>query len=403
MNQASSIQQLLQAYMENHADPKVVDELRRLSEQHGMEEELRQALARLMEQQEKESESLDEQHYQQLFREIISIDKPIREITGARVVNLPRRRWWWAAASVLIIGFGAALWILAGKGKPADVQLADHKYDVAPGRSGAILVLSDGSKVVLDTVKNGVIALQSGTEVVLANGQLTYLEPKQKNTAVAYNTMTTPKGRQFQVSLPDGSKVWLNAASSLRYPTAFTGTERRVEITGEAYFEVAENKQIPFKVIVNNAMEVKVLGTHFNINAYEDENAVKTSLLSGRIQASIITSDPKKEQSILLKPGEQVQLKTNGPLNLVNGADMAKVMAWKNGLFNFEGMHLREAMRQLSRWYDIEVAYEEGIPDIIFGGKMPMDINLSQLLLVLQDAGVYCRQEADNRLVIIKK
>ncbi len=135
---------------------------------------------------------------------------------------------------------------------------------------------------------------QSGTEVVLANGQLTYLEPKQKNTAVAYNTMTTPKGRQFQVSLPDGSKVWLNAASSLRYPTAFTGTERRVEITGEAYFEVAENKQIPFKVIVNNAMEVKVLGTHFNINAYEDENAVKTSLLSGRIQASIITSDPKE-------------------------------------------------------------------------------------------------------------
>ena len=404
MNPASSIQQLLKAYMEGRANPEVLDELRRLSEQENMEEPFRQALAQLMEQQENHEMAIDEQHYDKLFRDIISFDKPIKEQGSARVIHLQRFRWWWAAAAILIMAVGAAIWIRSFSGKqPGELVTEQKKYDVLPGKAGAILTLADGSKVVLDSLRDGVIAKQNGASVVLANGQLTYKKGEGQTAAITYNTMTTPKGRQFQVLLPDGTKVWLNAASSLRYPTAFAGAERRVEITGEAYFEVAENKKVPFKVIANNKMEIKVLGTHFNINAYEDEDAVKTSLLSGSIQASSVTTGPKKTQTIMLKPGEQVQLTANGTMNIVHGADMTKVMAWKNGLFNFEGMHISQAMRQLARWYDIEVVYEQGTPDIVFGGKIPMDINLSQLLRVLEDAEVHFRQEAGNRLVIVKK
>lgn len=409
MNAPSSIHQLLKAYTENRANPEVVEALRRLSEQEGMEESFRQALAQMLEQQEKDAPAMDEQHYEQLFRTIISVDKPLRQQEEfvqedkGRVVFLRSNRWWWAAAAILIMAMGVTLWMRSMPDKPNNLVIDQQVPDVAPGRAGAILTLADGSKVVLDSLKDGVIAKQSGSNVVLENGQLTYNKENEKVSSITYNTMATPKGRQFQVLLPDGTKVWLNAASSLTYPTVFAGAERKVEIIGEAYFEVAENKKIPFVVVANHGMEIQVLGTHFNINAYEEEALVRTSLLSGSIQATNLSTGALKNDRIVLKPGEQVQLNTTGSLKVVQGVDMTKVMAWKNGLFNFEGLHLREAMRQLARWYDIEVVYEKDVPDIVFGGKMQMDITLSQLLKVLQDAEVNFRLEADNKLVIIKK
>lgn len=400
MHSASSIPQLLKAYLENHEDPEVLDQLRRLSEQEGMEEQFHLALAQLMEEQERNDQVINQPHYEQLFRAIMAADKSATEGTGSRVVPIARSRWWWAAAVLVVITGGAAAWYFKTN-QPAGVITEQKEYDLQPGKSGAILVLANGSKLVLDSLQDGIVAREQGAKVVLSGGQLTYSKEDEHSSAVTYNTMVTPKGRQFQVALPDGTRVWLNAASSLRYPTAFTGTERKVEITGEAYFEVASlsskgGKKISFKVVVNN-LEINVLGTHFNVNTYTDEPDTKVTLLEGAVKVT------HKGASEMLKPGEQAQLNAGGSLIKVTGTDMAKVMAWKNGLFNFEGMPISQAMRQLARWYDIEVVYEQGIPDIVFGGKMPMDINLSQLMLVLKDAGVHYRLEAGNRLVIVRK
>ncbi|MGN7723079.1 FecR family protein [Chitinophaga sp. 22620] len=301
------------------------------------------------------------------------------------------RRWGWAAAvAVLALGLGAYLLSVREKSPEPAVAAAGTK-DIAPGKTGAVLTLADGSQVELDSLGNGVIATQNGAKVRLQNGQVVYDETGEP-AGTAFNTMVTPRGRQFRITLPDDTKVWLNAASSLRYPTAFTGKERRVEVTGEAYFEVAKNKDRPFRVVVNNATEVEVLGTHFNINAYTNEQAIHTTLLEGSLR--VINSG----RGALLKPGQQAQIRDG--IKVADDVDIDKVMAWKNGIFNFEGATLEQFMRQVERWYDIEVEYEKGVPDITFWGKMTRDIPLSGLLVVLQKSNVHFRLEG-RRLIIL--
>ncbi len=204
--------------------------------------------------------------------------------------------------------------------------------------------------------------------------------------------MSTPRGRQFQVTLPDGTAVWLNAASSIRYPTAFTGAERKVEITGEVYFEVKKDIR-PFIVSADNRAEVTVLGTSFNVNSYSNEAGVKATLLEGTVQVS------KDEQSVIIKPGEQADVQKT--ISVTKGVALEKVMAWKAGLFNFENVSLDEAMRQLERWYDIEVVYEKGIPNIELDGEMSKDITLNGLMNVLKELGVRYRLEG-RRLIILR-
>jgi ferric-dicitrate binding protein FerR (iron transport regulator) len=234
---------------------------------------------------------------------------------------------------------------------------------------------------------------------LLKNGQLLYNAGGPVKGAVTYNTMTTPKGRQFQLVLPDGSKVWLNAASSLRYPTVFAGNERTVEVTGEAYFEVARNATKPFVVKVGHETEVQVLGTHFNINSYKDEANINTTLLEGSVRVL------NKGKKALLKPGQsaQVAMQANqtAGIKIVNDVDMEKVMAWKNGLFNFQDASLQEVMHQLERWYDIEVVYEKGAPEIEFVGKMERSLSLSEVLRGLQISEVHFRIEQGRRLVVM--
>ena len=301
------------------------------------------------------------------------------------------RRWGWAAAvAVLALGLGA--YLLGGREKSREpVVAAEGRQDIAPGKNGAVLTLADGSQVELDSLGNGVIATQNGTKVRLNNGQVVYDETGEP-AAAAFNTMTTPRGRQFRITLPDDTKVWLNAASSLRYPTAFTGKERRVEVTGEAYFEVAQNKDLPFRVVVNNTTEVEVLGTHFNINAYTNEQAIHTTLLEGSLRVL------NNGRGALLKPGQQAQVSAG--IKVADNVDIDKVMAWKNGIFNFEGATLEQFMRQVERWYDIEVEYEKGVPGITFWGKMTRDIPLSGLLVVLEKSNVRFRLEG-RRLIIL--
>jgi transmembrane sensor len=291
------------------------------------------------------------------------------------------------------------------KQQPVIADLSHHSpKDIPPGRQGAILTLSDGKQVVLDSLGNGVVATQNGTQVILKNGQLAYDAAGKSTGAIAYNTMSTPKGRQFQVTLPDGTRVWLNSASSITYPTSFAGNERRVEITGEAYFEVAHlfpvgggkgRGPIPFKVKINDQAEVEVLGTHFNINAYHDESNIKTTLLEGSVK---VTGGSDRA---FLQPGQQAQVTLSEKIKIVKDADIEKVMAWKEGLFNFEGLGIEEVMRQLARWYDIDVVYGKEVPDIKFVGEMSKNVSLSDLLSGLKGIGVHFRIEQERRLVIL--
>jgi ferric-dicitrate binding protein FerR (iron transport regulator) len=311
------------------------------------------------------------------------------------------RKWGWAAAIILLMGISVYLLTANNSSSKKRAVFAERaaKMDIAPGKAGAILTLADGSQVVLDSLGNGIVASQNGADIVLKNGQLTYDLTRNAVDKIVYNTMTTPKGRQFQLTLPDGTQVWLNAASSLRYPTVFTGMERKVEVTGEAYFEVAKNIKIPFRVNVNNKAEIVVLGTHFNVSAYENEKSLNTTLLEGRVS---IQANQKIQPNVILQPGQQAQInqQTATGIKVVNEVDVDKVMAWRNGVFNFEGATLDEVMKQLERWYDIEVVYEKGIPNTTFFGKISRLNNLQELLTILEKSNVRFRLEADRRLIV---
>lgn len=310
------------------------------------------------------------------------------------------RRWGWAAAVALLLA-GSAYFLVNKKDTPPPI--AAKAVEISPGMQGAILTLADGRQVVLDSMASGVVARQGGTSVVLSNGKLQYDPSGEAATGVQYNRMTTPKGRQFELTLPDGTKVWLNAASSIRYPTAFTGNERKVEVYGEACFEVAKDAGKPFLVNVNNKASIEVLGTLFNVNAYDNEKAINTTLLNGSIKVAT------RPASIVLKPGQQAQISTvsganepDGKIVVINHPDMEKIMAWKNGLFNFEGAGIEEVMRQLERWYNIDVVYENGIPDIQFIGEISRQLSLSDLLEILRKTEVDFRVEG-RKLIVLNK
>jgi transmembrane sensor len=314
-------------------------------------------------------------------------------------IPLYKKRWIAWAAAVIIL-FGTSLFVLLSKksieppvvinspGGPAST-------DIAPGKEGAILTLEDGTRLVLDSLGNGQVAMQNGTKVVLHNGQLVYNTEGAASKEIAYNTISTPRGRQFQLVLPDQTKVWLNAASSLRYPTIFTGKEREVEITGEAYFEVAKNAAMPFRVKLGNNAGIEVLGTHFNVNSYQDEASMNTTLLEGSVKIYHGTDQQ------VIKPGEQAQVfQTNSPIKVVSDVNVDKQVAWKNGVFDFEDATLEEVMRQLERWYDIDVVYEKGVPPLEFVGKMGRDLSLSNVLKGLEFSKVHCRLEG-RKLVVL--
>ncbi|KAA2241676.1 DUF4974 domain-containing protein [Chitinophaga agrisoli] len=299
------------------------------------------------------------------------------------------RRWYWAAAAVTLIAAGTVYYMAGSKKAPQ--QLAVHvPADIAPGTNKAQLTLANGSTVSLDSTSARVIT--QGTAVIhQQRGQLLYAA-NGVSTAVSYNTLNTPQGGQFQIQLSDGTRIWLNAASSIRYPTAFTGHERRVEIRGEAYFEVARMAESPFIVQVDDRAAVEVLGTDFNVNAYKDEKSLNTTLLNGSIRVN----------GVMIKPGQQARIRPSSEIQVIKEADIIKAMAWKNGLFDFENAGLDEVMRQLARWYDIEVSYEGDIPDIEFVGKISRNTSLRGVLKGLERMGVHFRLEEGRKLVVLK-
>ncbi len=302
----------------------------------------------------------------------------------------------YAAAIIIVFGIGAYLWFIQqdrSRGV-ATRQPISAENDIAPGHDGAILTLADGTKKVLDSLGNGIVADQNGSRVILKDGRLAYTFTGKLSGNAVYNTMSTPKGRQFQLQLPDGTHVWLNAASSITYPTAFSEKAREVSVTGEVYFEVAKRDKQPFIVKVNEQTRIEVLGTHFNVNAYASEPAIRTTLLEGSVRVTAY------DQLQTLKPGQQAKVDPHEKIKIVDDADINQVMAWKNGLFNFNGYDLKAVMREIGRWYDLEIVYEAEPAAGEVEGEIQRNFSLSQVMKVLQKINVHYRLEGKKLTIM---
>ncbi|HEY8388901.1 MAG TPA: FecR domain-containing protein [Parasegetibacter sp.] len=330
---------------------------------------------------------LEERMYQK-------ISAHCRAQTPAPVIPV-YRRWFVAASVVLLVVVGTYLWYQKNNESIPNNTSQQILTDIAPGRQGAILTLADGTQIDLDSAGTRVIVNENGVQAMLKEGQLIY--DGVGSGSITYHTTTTPNGRQFEMALPDGTRIWLNAGSSITYPTAFVGNTRTVSLTGEAYFEVSKNKEKPFIVIIADRAKVEVLGTHFNVNAYANELSINTTLLEGAVKVSRLLTTGS-DLSVQLKPGQQAQV--GDEVRVVNDADIEKVMAWKNGLFNFNGLNFSEIMRQLERWYDIRVEYENNkVPDIPIAGEMTRGVTLNALLTQLGEMGV--RYKLNERTLLI--
>jgi ferric-dicitrate binding protein FerR (iron transport regulator) len=335
---------------------------------------------------------LDLEEYNQVDGERIwrKITNEVPEL-NAPVVRQHKNKYVWfriaAAAAVLIaILIGGWLFFANGFKKGNSQQPVAETKDISPGGNRAILTLSDGSTVVLDSAQRGVLAHQGKTRISKKQeGEVVYNANHSAGSEepLTYNTITTPRGGQYHVVLPDGSDVWLNAASSIHFPTQFTGKERKVTISGEAYFEVARDKAKPFKVVVSPAgsdvCEIEVLGTHFNVNAYSNEGYANATLLEGKISLTA------NEKQATLLPGQQATVnKGNNNVAVRNSESAESAIAWVKGVFHFEKADVGSVMRQLSRWYDVDVVYEGEIPEQKITGDAERNIPLSELLPILE-------------------
>lgn len=351
----------------------------------------------------------------------------------------------YAAAMIILLGGGIYFWMT---NKTLDTSFVNGQYhaqtEITPGGNFAILTLADGRRIALDSAANGHLASQGGVEIVkLENGQISYAIHNPASKEVMWNTLTTPVGGQHQITLPDGTKVWLNAASSITYPATFVGAKRTVKVTGEAYFEVSPNKEKPFILDVDGKSLIEVLGTSFNVNSYADEASIKTTLLEGSVKIALLEPMSKNQtqnsgnptntsaawdrtvtESVILKPGQQSSIALTPSLSSDNTSDgqykdqyntpgsvhtrfitvaanpdLDKAIAWKNGLFNFNQSDLKSVMRQLERWYNIKVKYEGAVPSIVFMGKMDRGVNLSDVLAFFTKMGVQYRLEEKTLII----
>lgn len=291
-----------------------------------------------------------------------------------------------AAAIILVVGVGI---FYANQSTGGNNSLAELKaHDIAPGSNKAVLTLANGQQISLTDAKNGKLANEANTVIKkTADGQLVYMGADETSREPIYNTISTPVGGQYTLILSEGTKVILNAASSLKYPAQFKGKDRVVELSGEGYFEVAHDQSKPFKVI-SRGQTVEVLGTHFNINSYLDEPNIKTTLLEGSVNVNGTVIKPK-QQAIFNNRSIQVM-----------DVDPEEVVAWKNGLFKFDHTDIHTLMRQIARWYDVEVVYEGTVKDGRFYGKIERSYTLSEVLKVLELGNLHFRVEGRKIIVL---
>jgi ferric-dicitrate binding protein FerR (iron transport regulator) len=334
-------------------------------------------------------------------------DHDLREVFAGIIARIRERktehRLPWGritAAACIFLLAGIMIWIWMRKPATQDIAMSHPTgtHDIPPGHDGAVLTLADGRQIVLDSLSNGSLAVQGNATVSkLSSGQLRYTIAGDAPSATYFNKLSTPRARRSMVVLADGTRVWLNAASSIRYPTVFTGKERLVEVSGEVYFEVAQDPSTPFVVKREGAdQRVEVLGTSFNMNAYDDEDTMRTTLIEGSIKVI------KGLNSIVLKPGEQAAAgKGDGNMRIIRESDIEEAIAWKNGRFQFSNMDMKTIMRELERWYDVDVEFQGDVPDIRIGGSIHKDMNLSTVLEFLKGNGVRLKFE-DKKITILK-
>jgi ferric-dicitrate binding protein FerR (iron transport regulator) len=311
---------------------------------------------------------------------------------------------WMAAAAVLLLTLLASLFYMKNEKPEQHASAVVTKVNpkpIVPGGNKAYLTLTNGTNIILDDAKNGEIAAKTGVKVSkTGNGMLVYhFENKAGETAVnaapEFNTITTPRGGQYKVELVDGTKVWLNAASSIKFPQAFTGADREVELTGEAYFEVAKNKAKPF-IVKANGTQVQVLGTHFNVNAYSDNANITTTLIEGSVRMSNAGS------AVMLSPGQQGTTTEKGAAIKVSRADTEENLAWIKGFFVFHDESIVNIMKQVSRWYDVDVEYRDDVQQNEFGGTISRYKNITELLNNMQLTRTIHYKIEGRRVIIMK-
>jgi hypothetical protein len=391
------MERLFRLYLDNQMSPEEYREFWLLLETENRKNGLSGDLERLWEAAKTNSCNLPDEVWDQNMAELRKqIGQPVKVISMKSFRKLYRL----TAAAMIIIVISAGIYFYltrsSGQQQIAGAGIQAVKKDVFPGSNKAVLTLANGSSIILNDAQNGVLTKQGNTQVQKVEaGQLVYNASDIKSKEVLYNRISTPRAGQYQVVLPDGTKVFLNSASSIRFPTAFIGKKREVDISGEVYFEVAKNAAMPFRVNINGGeAAIEVLGTHFNVNAYADEAVVKTTLLEGAVKVT------KGNATGLLKPGQQAQFNKKDKIEIINDVDIELAVAWKNGFFLLKNADIPSMMRQISRWYDVDIVYEGKIPDRKFGCSISRNVNLSNILQALEASNVHCKIEGRKLIVL---
>ena len=391
----SRLEYLLNRYMQSSCTEQEEEELMKLLSNSSSKDQVKRIIENVIEHTHEEVE-MSEGSASSILASIL--EKGQTPIMTAE--EKPRSIPIWikvAAAAMLVFIAGASYWMNSNDNAAMTVRTAQTEEQnvkpVVPGGNHALLKLANGEIIVLDTMEDGTINY-GGTKIRKANGILDFTNAKvEDNASLTYNVLSTPRGGQYKCLLPDGTQAWLNAESTLRFPSSFSGAEtRNVEVTGEVYFEVKSDKQKPF-IAKAHDMTVQVLGTHFNLNAYMDEPIIKTSLLEGSIKLNSTGG------SKLLKPGEQGVVDVGSGKVKITQPDMVEVVAWKNGLFHFDGADLYTIMGQIGRWYDVEVEFDGNIEPRVFAGKISRNAELKEVLQILELSNV--KLILDGRKIIV--
>jgi transmembrane sensor len=407
MSNESRYRFLLEKYLKEECTSSELKELFVLLREHGsdrivlsnMQEDFKQAFKT-------EQDSIPEEISDRIWAKLKTEIEPVRVVP----VRSPFKKWLQVAAAVIVVTISAYLYKHYNSNEaslePVVNKTRPVNTDITPGGNKALLTLADGKQIVLENAKSGLLAQEENTTIKKEDGDiLVYNSQGTEMVQSPFNTISVPRGGHYRVVLPDGSKVWLNASSSLRFPTAFAGAERNVELRGEAYFEVEKNERMPFIVTVTNErkyegdasnnMRIQVLGTHFNVMAYEDEPNAVTTLLEGSVRVS------NNVNNVLLKPGQQA-LSNNANKLRVSAGDTEGAVAWKNGYFKFSNENIRSIMNKISRWYNVDIEYKGKVPEKNLWGTVSRFEDVSEVLKTLELTGSIHFKLEGKRLIVME-
>jgi hypothetical protein len=407
MSNESRYRFLLEKDLKEECTSSELKELFVLLREHGsdrivlnnMQEDFKQAFKT-------EQDSIPEEISDRIWAKLKTEIEPVRVVP----VRSPFKKWLQVAAAVIVVTISAYLYKHYNSNEaslePVVNKTRPVNTDITPGGNKALLTLADGKQIVLENAKSGLLAQEENTTIKKEDGDiLVYNSQGTEMVQSPFNTISVPRGGHYRVVLPDGSKVWLNASSSLRFPTAFAGAERTVELRGEAYFEVEKNERMPFIVTVTNErkyegdasnnMRIQVLGTHFNVMAYEDEPNAVTTLLEGSVRVS------NNVNNVLLKPGQQA-LSNNANKLRVSAGDTEGAVAWKNGYFKFSNENIRSIMNKISRWYNVDIEYKGKVPEKNLWGTVSRFEDVSEVLKTLELTGSIHFKLEGKRLIVME-